>query len=186
MEGRTEFFFVLQRLSACTIKKIERSLFKSFSKKEQNSFLFFLKRTTMPPWCYRRLLLIYHWIDLIPNFHVMHHCHPIFMTQTVKSLNCSFVKMLCNDVFHEIAESNREPNLTMHKNCRMCFCHAMMSFKLRCLMAFVVCHNVLKQQWSKNWTVVVLQNIATTSLFIKKFTKENTIISFKSKKHAKK
>ena len=44
--GTDRIFFILQRPSACAIKKIERSLFESFSKKEQNSFLFFLKRTT--------------------------------------------------------------------------------------------------------------------------------------------
>ena len=44
--AKKPIFVVVQRLSVCIIKKIERSLFESFSKKEQNSFLFFLKRTT--------------------------------------------------------------------------------------------------------------------------------------------
>ena len=178
--GRTEFFFILQRLSACIIKKIERSLFESFSKKEQNSFLFFLKRTTTPPWCYRRLLLICYWIDLIPNFCVTHHYHPIFITQTVKNLNCSFVKMLCNNVFHEIAESNREPNLTMHENYRTCFYHAMMLFKLWCLMVIIVYSNILMQHQSNNWTVCCFKMFQWQCFSLKKREQKNRFVQIRT------
>ena len=62
-----------------------------------------------------------------------------------------------NDFFSfcETDESNRAPNPTMQKNYRMCFHCAIVLFKLWCLMAIIVHCDFAKQQWWKNWTVVV-------------------------------